>query len=101
VTVNAAAAGFTKPPFYFTLDAFPQPSFDFITDVKTESFVYRRLMYGTTITPDHAEGHQWTVSWLGIEPVTGCVPALDLARIFTVAGFPLLRLVPFAGGSED
>ena len=46
-----------------------------------------------------AESRQWTVAWVGIEPVSGCEPALDFTRLFTLSGFPVRMLASFIGTS--
>ena len=35
-----------------------------------------------------AEARRWSVSWLGLEPVSGVEPLLNALRIFTLAGVP-------------
>ena len=46
-----------------------------------------------------AESRQWTVAWVGLEPVSGCEPALDFTRLFTLSGFPIRMLASFVGTS--
>jgi hypothetical protein len=90
----------------FELDAWPSgtapafflDAFGFITNADRERFAYRiiraeelSLPFGTAISPAEAETREWTISWLGIEPGSGCEPNLDFGRIFTLSGFPLLR----------
>lgn len=88
-----------RPPGLFQPDAWPtgtEPAFflnafGFITNATPKSFTYRiipagRLPFGAPIGPEEAENRRWSISWLGIEPVTGCKPVLDLAWIFVLSG---------------
>jgi hypothetical protein len=127
VVVETSEAGVTRVPYYFAIlqgdfgnrggeaplfqpDVWPtgtQPTFflegwNFITDAGQERFTYRiigaqQLPFQRTMTPSEAESRQWTVTWLGIEPVSGCEPALDLRRLFTLSGFPMRILASFVG----
>jgi hypothetical protein len=122
VVVDTAESGFTHVPYYFAtlqgdfgnrggedpllpLNAWPtgtQPTFflegwNFITGADRERFTYciigaQQLPFQRMIAPSEAEDRQWTVTWLGIEPVSGCEPALDLRRLFTLSGFPMRML---------
>jgi hypothetical protein len=102
VTVDTSAAGFSKTPRYlpfllgdFGSSLFPS-AFSFITAANSVGFTYRiiradHLPFGTTISPDEAESRRWTISWVGIEPIVGREPALNLARIFALSGFSVLE----------
>ena len=76
----------------------------FITDAGREHFTYRiiaapGLPFRRAITASEAESRQWTVAWVGLEPVSGCEPALDFTRLFTLSGFPVRMLASFVGTS--
>jgi hypothetical protein len=134
VVVETSEAGFTRVPYYFAtlqgdfgnrpgeaplsrLDVWPtgtQPAFSLqgwncITDADWERFTYQvlgvqPLPFQRTIAPSEAESRQWTVAWLGIEPISGYEPAVDLGRLFTLSGFPmrmLAALVGTSGGRND
>ena len=111
VVVNTSEAGFLRTPYYFALlrgdfagvhffelevspagkdSAFFLGAFSFITDASSESFTYR-IIQTEQASETEAEKRRWTVSWLGVEPVTGCEPALDLARLFTLSGVSILK----------
>jgi hypothetical protein len=122
--VNTAEAGFTSTPHYFALlhgsialgglmDGPPglllpinvQPSqqesvrfldtLSFITDPAQDTFTYRFI----GLSPQMAQ--QMYISWFGVEPVTGCEPTVDLARLFDLAGYSILaRLACQARTSE-
>jgi hypothetical protein len=75
-----------------------------ITDAGQEHFTYRisiapPLLFQRVMTTSEAESRQWTVAWVGLEPVSGCEPALDVARLFTLSGFPVRMLAAFIGTS--
>jgi hypothetical protein len=134
VVVDTSEAGFTRVPYYFatlqgdfgnrsgvaplsrpdvwptgTQATFSLQGWNFITDADSEHFTYRiigvpQLPFQRTIAHSEAESRQWTVAWLGIEPVSGCEPAVDLRRLFTLSGFPmrmLAALVGTSGGRHD
>ena len=42
--------------------------------------------FGAEVNSGMAEQREWTLSWWGVEPVTGCEPALNLTELFTRAG---------------
>ena len=74
--------------------------FSFITNATSESFTFRiargePFPFGVTISEDQANSRRWRVSWTGIEPVAGSEPALDLARVFSLASFPIAKLALF------
>jgi hypothetical protein len=88
----------------------PQPTFlvgdhlFFITDAGREHFTSIRIagrggLFKRAITASEAESRQWTVAWVGLEPVSGCEPALDFTRLFTLSGFPVRMLASFVGTS--
>jgi hypothetical protein len=104
VEVDTSEAGFTKNPYYFPVlqaDAWPAgheamlflDAHSFIMHATPTSFLYRfitaaSLLPGASMDAKsnqdraaHAEAHEWSVLWLGLEPVTGCEPALMLERI--------------------
>jgi hypothetical protein len=115
--VDTSEAGFSHTPFYFAVlhgdfsnpalepplsptDLWPagsKPTFSpdaisFITGATKESFKYhviavKGLPSDEFVGSTKAEERGWSISWLGIEPVTGCEPKLDLGRIFFLSGF--------------
>jgi len=107
VLVDTAEAGFTRTPYYFpvlhadfgpsgkALSSFPD-SLGFVAQATPTRFTYRfikaeALLPGLSVSSASAEEHGWTISWLGVEPVTGCAPAL--LRIFSLSGFKLAGLL--------
>jgi hypothetical protein len=84
-------------------------AWNFITDADRERFKYRIFNRGVSDIPGHlfrratpvseAESRRWTVAWVGLEPVSGCEPALNLTRLFTLSGFPVRGLASFIGTS--
>jgi len=112
--VDTSDAGFTKTPFYFAqlmgdfsgiLDLvsaaepwpntspvqLPVSSCSFIAQATAKNFTFevfieRGFPVGEPFSPDQLETRQWTVNWMGLEPVTGCVPNLALTPIFSLAG---------------
>ena len=76
----------------------------FITDADRKHFRYQILThrpgpFRRAITASEAESRQWTVAWVGLEPVSGCEPAVDFTRLFTLSGFPVRMLASFIGTS--
>ena len=130
VEVDTSEAGFTKPPYYFALlqghfgkrdnedslfeqDLWPsdtEPVFflgtlGFIADATAESFTYRigwqppfKRMIEHRL---EAETRRWRLFWFGIEPVTGCEPALNLTELFILAGFPFHMLGSMASTTGE
>jgi hypothetical protein len=81
-----------------TAPAFFLDAFGFVTDADRESFTYRIVRtrelsfpFERAISPAEAERREWIISWLGIEPVSGCEPNLDFGRIYTLSGFSLSK----------
>jgi len=81
---------------------------NFITDAGRERFTYRiigrgigapQLLFHRAITASEAESRQWTIAWVGLEPVSGCEPTLDFTRLFSLSGFPVRMLASFVGTS--
>lgn len=129
VVVDTSEVGFTRVPYYFatlqgdfsnrdgedplfqpdkwptgTHPTFSLETFNFITDADREHFRYRVFIFQPelfvrAITASEAESRQWTVAWVGLEPVSGCEPALDFTRLFTLSGFPVRMLASFIGTS--
>jgi hypothetical protein len=127
VVVDTSEVGFTRVPYYFatlqgdfsnrsgeapllepdvwptgTQPTFSLEAFNFITDADREHFRYQILthrpgMFRRAIIASEAESRQWTVAWVGLEPVSGCEPALDFTRLFTLSGFPVRMLASFVG----
>ncbi len=119
VTVDTTEAGFIKTPYYFAVlqsDASPEPwsgdsgstfflgNAGFITNPTKESFTYRLLKTDyppfETVSVNEAEQQQWHITWLGLEPVTGCEPPLIF--LYTLAGLPIdwLQFFGTSGGSR-
>jgi hypothetical protein len=100
VDVDTSDAGFTDVPFYFAVlsTAGPLPVLDSIEDATSTGFTYR-LLPAPEIVPamQRTVPAAATVFWLGVEPVTGCEPVLDLTRIFTLAGLLLEDWKPIWG----
>jgi hypothetical protein len=89
----------TGTPPTFSLDGW-----NCITDAGQEHFTYRisiapPLLFQRVMCASEAESRQWTVAWVGLEPVSGCEPVLDVARLFTLSGFPVRMLAAFIGTS--
>jgi hypothetical protein len=122
--VDTSEAGFTGTPFYFAVvqgdfanrpegpplfepNLWPQgeatfsvDSMGFISTATAKKFIYRILNVGRypflrKVTPAEAESRRWRVAWLGLEPVGGCEPTLDVSRIFTLSGFRSAALTGF------
>src|SRR5262249_26826992 len=107
-------AGFTRTPFYFAavkgdfsgiidpssgLEPWPLPmrpaffltSIGSIVQATATSFTYEILMgkgfpLGEPFFADELEMREWTITWIGLERVSGCAPHLDLASVFNLAG---------------
>jgi hypothetical protein len=122
VIVDTSEVGFTRVPLYFatlqgdfgnrsgedpllqpdvwpsgTHPTFPLGGWNFISAADREHFTYRiivapELPFQRAITASEAKSRQWTVAWVGLEPVSGCEPALDFTRLFTLSGFPVRLL---------
>lgn len=85
----------------------------FIASATNRNFVYRiinaeqppsnaRLFpFARVVTATEAESRRWRVAWLGVEPVSGCEPVLDFARIFSLSGFPIFTLARFISGRRE
>jgi hypothetical protein len=130
VEVDTSEAGFTRAPYYFALlqgdfghrgngeeplfesdlwpsstePAFFLDTFGFISHAAEESFTYRigdQPPFKRIIQPSEAKSRRWRISWLGIEPVTGCEPALNLAWLFVLAGFPLHLLASMVSSTSE
>jgi hypothetical protein len=91
-----------------TQPTFSLEAFNYITDADRERFRYQILihrpgLFRRAIAASEAESRQWTVAWVGLEPVSGCEPALDFTRLFTLSGFPVRMLASFVGtrGASD
>lgn len=112
--VDTSDAGFTNTPFYFAqvagdfsgivdqisgAEPWPgpsQPEFSvsscsFIAQATAKNFTFDVLLGGSfpvgkPFSPDQLETRQWTVKWMGLEPVAGCAPHLALTPIFSLAG---------------
>jgi len=112
--VDTSEAGFTRTPFYFAAlkgdfsgmtdpnsgaEPWPTPlrpefflcSCGFIARATPTSFTYEVLLgrgfpVGEPFAPEQLESRQWTIDWIGLEPVTGCAPRLDLTSVFDFAG---------------
>lgn len=113
VVVDTSEAGFTEIPHYLaslegdfgnqtrpearppdTQAAFFLEGLTFMTDVRPESFTFRVIrvalpLVEVPVSGAQAERRQWTVSWLGLEPVTGCEPRRDPKRIFSLSGIQI------------
>jgi hypothetical protein len=128
VTVDTTEAGFSRVPYYFaslagdfsgiivapegpgvepwpvgSFPAFFNVPFGFITDETASGFTFRILPargfpVGVPTVSEQAEAHEWTISWLGIEPVLGCAPILDLRRVFLGSGQLSAGLVELING---
>jgi hypothetical protein len=97
IVVDTSPAGFTREPYYFALlhgdfgihdldtvvagrksGRFLDP-YGFIASATRQRFTYQVLQSSQMpLPPEEAEYRKWTVSWLGIEPVTGCEPVFWL-----------------------
>lgn len=114
VVVDTSDAGFTRTPYYFAqlkgnfsgiaitssnTHPWPTPlkpelffsSIGFISQTTPSSFTYQILRgkgfpLGEPFPPSELEKREWTVEWMGLDPVTGCAPNLSLTRIFSLAG---------------
>lgn len=95
--VNTAAAGFSGAPKYFAEIVVTKPSTTesaadtaralaqangHILEMSADSFVFRALVPGAFTR----SASDWAVAWLGVEPLTGCAPSLDLKKLLTAAG---------------
>jgi hypothetical protein len=65
----------------------PPSSCTFITDAEPAGFKFRilpgeRFPLGSRVSFADAEARNWTVSWVGFEPVKGCPPSLALTPAF-------------------
>ncbi len=95
--VSTLEAGFTGKPVYFAQLVEMKPSPDqppeetaravaqangYLADMTAESFMFRIVIPGTFART----APNWAVSWVGVEPVPGCAPSLDLTRLLTMAG---------------
>lgn len=91
-------------PQSFFLDAL-----GFIDSASTTSFTYRLLQVDSLPLqlpddPAKAESRRWTISWLGLETVRGCEPALDLGSQYSLSGLRLFFTSTFASfetGDDD
>jgi hypothetical protein len=126
IDVDTSEVGFTRVPCYFatlqgdfsnrsgepplfqwdvwptgTQPTFSLETFNYITDAGREHFRYQISIFSPgfmrAITASDAESRQWTVAWVGLEPVSGCEPAVDYTRLFTLSGFPVRMLASFVG----
>ncbi len=112
--IDTSEAGFATTPSYFaqlrgdfsrmidaTSGAQPSPApsqpgfftspWSFIARATAKDFIFKVLLgrgfpLGEPFSPDQLEARQWTVEWIGLEPVTGCAPRLALTPIFSLAG---------------
>ena len=92
IRVDTSDAGFSKTPQYFariTSDGAGSSgagialagSLAYIDRATADSFYYNVLLLATRSLTE------LTVTWLGIEPVTGCEPVANLSLFFNLAGF--------------
>lgn len=117
VTVDTSAAGFVATPAYFpmlyadlghmvglpTVDSASSykttlsPSmFNFVTAASATSFTYRVIGIEVELTPELAEQREWYLSWVGLEPVRGCEPAIGDYRPYSATLLELLPLTQFS-----
>lgn len=119
VAVDTSEAGFTRTPHYFATlqgdfsrlpvgesswfpdlgsaeieNSFFLDNFHFITQAGPESFIYRLIMlegfpFGESVSVTEAENREWTLSWLGLEPVAGCGPGVDPLNLYFPSGLPV------------
>lgn len=92
IRVDTTDAGFSKTPQYFARLTAPNTtaagtiialsgSLAFIDRAAPDSFFYNLPVIGARMLRDV------TVTWLGVEPVTGCEPIPNLFLLFNLAGF--------------
>lgn len=96
--VNTADAGFTSLPVYLAdvVVTAPDPKHPadevssmiaaghgHILRATASSFVYRLIVPEPFVLTMR---NTWAVAWTGIEPLSGCPPALNLKHLFTLAG---------------
>jgi hypothetical protein len=129
VDVDTSEVGFTRVPYYFatlqgdfsnrsgeaplfqpdkwptgTHPTFSLETFNFIADTDREHFRYRVFifrpeLFRRAIAASEAESRQWTIAWVGLEPVSGCEPDVDFTRLFTLSGLPVRMLASVVGAS--
>jgi hypothetical protein len=96
--VSTLEADFTSLPLYFAGLVVMQPSVEHspdevaqaiaqaqghIASTATDGFVYRVVVREPFVRDLETT---WAVSWIGVQPLAGCPPSLDLKRLLTLAG---------------
>jgi hypothetical protein len=104
--VETSDAGFTATPQYFAELVAIKPSErhtpeqvqealaraqGHILEASRDGFVFRAVVE-EPFKPDLVDA--WAIRWIGVQPMAGCPPALNLRRLFTLSGnlFNVLRL---------
>lgn len=97
--VNTTDAGFTRTPYYFaklTLEEDPRLTAAMAALLTATAFIEAPSSTGfslcTGLSPAGIGLSIATVTWIGLEPVRGCEPLLNLQLLFNLAG---LFLSPF------